>query len=304
MRLCAIVSATLRSRIPCRVGIVNTLRGRGLGAVVEAFGRSRPVLDGFRRIGAPLQRVACGSRRPGVNVEEIRSLEDLLDLQVIDSAIDHLLERRSGLPALADYKSAHRRLERLDGEIATTEETKRHLDLTESRVEGEMHLDEDKLVREERRLYAGGLSARDATHLRDEVEMLRKRISTREDEALALLEEQQALGATLAELGAQRERLRSEKAALEAAIGSEWKGIDAEIASLEAKKRAAVPLIEPGLLALYEEIRPTKEGVAAAPFADRTCGGCHLRHSAAEEVQVLKVHPPRCIHCRRILVPR
>lgn len=237
-------------------------------------------------------------------MEEIRSLEDLLDLQVIDSAIDHLLERRNALPQLADYKAAHRRLERLDADIAATEEAKRQLDLTEGRVEGEMQLDEDKLAREERRLYAGGLSARDATHLRDEVEMLRKRIGTREDEALALLEEQATLAATLADLREARERVASDKAALDATIGSEWKVIDGEIATLEARKRAAVPLIDPDLLALYEEIRPTKEGVAAAPFADRTCGGCHLRHSAAEEVQVLKLQPPRCIHCRRILVPR
>lgn len=237
-------------------------------------------------------------------MEEFRSLEDLLDLQVLDSAIDRLLEDRNGLPALHAYRSAHRRLEKVDAEIAAVTERKRELDLTEGRVEGEMKLDEDKLAREEQRLYAGGLGARDATHLRDEVEMLRRRVSTREDEALALIEQQQEAASTLAALATQREALIAEKGSLEAAIAEAWKGIDAEIAVHEAKKREIAPLIDPDLMALYEEIRPGKEGVAAAPLADRTCGGCHLRLSAAEEVQVKKAFPPRCIHCRRILVPR
>lgn len=237
-------------------------------------------------------------------MEEIRSLEDLLDLQAIDSAIDRLLDRRNALPALSAYRIAHRRLEKLDAEIAAGTAHKRDLDLAEGKVEGEMKLDEAKLAREEQRLYAGGLGARDATHLRDEVEMLRGRISTREDEALALIDQQQAAADALTEMTARREALAADKADLEAEIAVAWKEIDAEVAAHEAKKAAVVPLIDADLLALYDEIRPAKEGVAAAPLADGTCGGCHLRLSAAEEVQVMKSFPPRCIHCRRILVAR
>ena len=34
-------------------------------------------------------------------------LSDLLELQLLDSEIDRLLERRQSLPELADYKSVH-----------------------------------------------------------------------------------------------------------------------------------------------------------------------------------------------------
>ncbi len=237
-------------------------------------------------------------------MEEIRSLEDLLDLQSLDSNIDRLLDRRTHLPALAAFRAVHRHLERLDAEIAATESAKRDLDLAENKSEGEMKIDEVKVEREEQRLYAGGLTAKDTSHLRDEVQMLRDRISRREDETLALIEQQQASVAALDLLRTERLGVAADKERLEAEIATEWKTIDAEIARLEASKRETVPLIDPDLLLLYEEIRPLKEGVAAAALVDDICGGCHLRLSAAEQVQMNRSFPPRCLHCRRVLVAR
>lgn len=238
-------------------------------------------------------------------MEEMRSLEDLLELQSLDSAIDRLLDRRSHLPALTKFRTVHRRLEKLNADITTAEHTKRELDLAEGKAEGEMKLDEDKVRREEQRLFAGvGLTAKDLSHLRDEVAMLRDRISKREDEALLLIEQQQATAASLESLLAERTSVQAEKAGLEAEIAAEWKVMDDEIARLEARKRDTVPTIDPDLLGLYEEIRPIKEGVAAVALSDGTCGGCHLKLSAAEQIQVNRAYPPRCIHCRRILVTR
>ena len=39
-------------------------------------------------------------------MEDLRSLEDLLDLHQVDRQIDRLLERRSSLPELDLYKGA------------------------------------------------------------------------------------------------------------------------------------------------------------------------------------------------------
>ena len=237
-------------------------------------------------------------------MEDIRSLEDLLDLQSVDSEIDRLLDRRASLPELVAYRRAHLTVTHLDAAIAAATESVRTVDLAEDRTEGEMKLDEDKLAREERRLYAGGLSARDATNLRDEVEMLRRRISTREDEALALIEKRDAGQQDLDSLKAQRVETAAEKDRLDATIKEAWSAIDADIARLEARKTEIVPLIDPDLLSLYDEIRPSHEGVAVASLIDGVCGGCHLRLSAAEEIQALRAVPPRCHHCRRILAPR
>ena len=237
-------------------------------------------------------------------MEDIRSLEDLLDLQSVDSEIDRLIEQRGSLPILAEYRTANTRAKRLAAEIGSLSDRIRQVDLAEDKAEGEMKLDEVKLEREERRLYAGGLSARDAEHLRNEVAMLRSRISAREDEALALIDEREVMQGELDELERERSETTALEQSLEGDIQAEWGRLDDQIARLREKREGILPGIDPVLLELYDELRPSKDGVAAVPLVDGVCGGCHLTLSAAERSQALKGHPPRCVHCRRILAPR
>jgi predicted nucleic acid-binding Zn-ribbon protein len=237
-------------------------------------------------------------------MEDIRSLEDLLDLQAVDSEIDRLVEQRGSLSLLGEYRTANTLSKRLAADIAGRSSHLREVDLAEDKIEGEMRIDEEKLEREERRLYAGGLSARDAGHLRDEVAMLRTRVSTREDEALALIDQREALQAEIDALEERRRGVVETETRLEGEIQREWARIDESVSRLREKRSGIVPMIDPELVELYEEIRPSKEGVAAAALVDGVCGACHLRLSAAERSQALKGNPPRCVHCRRILSPR
>lgn len=235
-------------------------------------------------------------------MEDLKSLEDLLDLQVVDSDIDRLLDRRANLPELEAYRAAHEELAALDTRLEDLQQRRREVDLQSDKLSGELEIEEAKAEREEQRLYAGGLSARDATHLRDEVEMLRRRISEREDAVLALMEERDRLDAEIEEVTSEREAVSAEKDRIEEVVSEAWKEIDARLARLEEKKADIVPLVDEDLLALYERLRPTHEGVAVARLAEGVCGGCHLALSAAEQVQAGKSFPARCIHCNRILV--
>jgi predicted nucleic acid-binding Zn-ribbon protein len=235
-------------------------------------------------------------------VEELRSLEDLYDLQVVDLEIDRLLHRRQSLPELEERSRAQEQLSAVDARLEDAEKRRRQAELASDKAQGELDLAEDKMGREERRLYAGGIGARDAENLRREVEMLRRLVSEREDEILALLDTREQAEAEVAGLAAEREAALSEKDRLDALIGEQWRLIDADLARLEEKKRGIVPLIARDLLELYEELRPHKEGVAVGRLSEGVCGGCHLRLSAAEQVEVAREYPPRCMHCRRILV--
>jgi predicted nucleic acid-binding Zn-ribbon protein len=93
------------------------------------------------------------------------------------------------------------------------------------------------------------------------------------------------------------------KAELETAIREEWRVIDAEIAVKEHRKSEIVPLVDEELLGLYDDLRASREGAVVGHLTDGVCGVCHLKLSAAEEVQAKRQDPPRCIHCRAILVP-
>ena len=237
-------------------------------------------------------------------MEELRSLIDLLDLQQVDTEIDRLIEQRQNLPALEQYREADAALKALTAERDTAaellKETQRSLDKTS----GELEITKAKADTEEMRLYAGGLSARDADYLRREVEMLRNQVSAMEEEALVLMEAAETAENESTRLVAEVGDAEGAKGGLEAAIKSAWGSIDADIAAKEAKKADIVPLVDGEILELYTELRNSREGQpVVGVLNDGVCGACHLKLSAAEEYEALHEDPPRCIHCRAILVP-
>ncbi len=232
------------------------------------------------------------------------SLADLLDLQAVDAEIDRLLQERQDLPALTSFKHAHEAWQSLvDERTRIAAQAKQHeLDL--DKTSGELEIAENKLAAEQNRLYAGGLSARDADYMRREVEMLTRKNEAMEDEVLQLMELRDAAGERLEELDAQIEQAAKVKDGLEAQITEAWREIDARLARKEARKADIVPLIDVDLLDLYERLRKQKEdGWAVGRLADGTCGACHLRLTRAEQLEAQRSDPPRCIHCRAILVP-
>jgi predicted nucleic acid-binding Zn-ribbon protein len=235
-------------------------------------------------------------------MEELHSLADLLDLQEVDTQIDRLLHERESLPELQDYKKAHERAEALAAELAEAEERLRATALELDRTNGELEITEERLGSEQNRLYAGGMSARDADYLRREVEMLDRKVSEAEDLVLGLMDRRDKSESSVAELRAKVEQANAEKTSIEEAIKQAWKGIDAKLAVKEQRKAEIVPMVDEDLRDLYEQLRDKKEGVAVGALVDDMCGGCHLKLTAAEQLEAKRSDPPRCIHCRRILV--
>ncbi len=234
-------------------------------------------------------------------MEELRNLADLLDLQEVDLQIDRLLHERQSLPELDEYRTAHDTAEGLKQELVTAEAALRETSLELDKTEGELEITAERLDAEQNRLYAGGLSARDAEYLRREVEMLTRKRSEAEDHVLELMERREEDDATVADLRNQTDSAGVAKDNIESAIKEAWKGIDAQLSTKEVRKNAIVPLVDEDLLDLYEQLRGSKDGVAIGALIDNMCGGCHLKLTAAEVLDARRSDPPRCIHCRRIL---
>ena len=235
-------------------------------------------------------------------MKELLSLEDLLDLQVVDLEIDRLLNERQSLPELESYRIADTDATEIARQKAAADGALRKTDLELDRTSGELDLAEEKLATEQNRLYAGGLSARDATYLRQEVQMLERKNGDMEDVVLALLETRETQAQDAVDVAERLEVAKAEKARFEAFIQSSWSAIDARIAKKEARKSDIVPLITSDLIELYEDLREIKDGVAVARLAEDVCGGCHLRLTASEQLEMRQSEPQRCLHCRRILV--
>jgi len=237
-------------------------------------------------------------------MEPVRSLHDLLELQDVDSQIDRLIDQRQSLPELSDYRSAHDATVRLAGERDTTTDRLREIELAIDKTSGELEITQQKAGAEEMRLYAGGLSARDADYLRREVELLKAKIGTMEDEILELMESREEVEGDLARLNGELAVETEHKATLEAGIRESWRVIDAELAVKERRKTEIVPLVAEDLIVLYEDLRETADGRrAVGALSGGICGACHLMLSGAEEAEARRQDPPRCVHCRAILVP-
>jgi predicted nucleic acid-binding Zn-ribbon protein len=233
---------------------------------------------------------------------EIPALSDLLDVQDLDLEIDRLLARRAGLPELQRYKATQESIDELDGQIEASRGELRRLELETDKAEGELEVLENKLNETETRLFAGGMSARETEHMRLEVQGLKGQKGASEERVLGLLDQLDPARAEVASLEAQHRELIEEKTELESIITSEWRSIDAELARKEERKREALAPVPGDLVELYEKLRTTKEGVAIGRLEDDTCGGCHMRLSPTEVSEVSRSDPPRCVHCRRILV--
>ena len=236
-------------------------------------------------------------------MDDMKSLEDVYELQLLDSAIDHLLDERLKLPQLEQFKQVAGVIEQLKAQLSQQQAIADETRLGVQKSQGEMNLVEDKKTFEERRLYAGGMNAKDTQNLQLEIEMLDRQIDTFEEQILATLDVREQQDKEIASTQDQLNSAEAEYAKLEGDIALAWKAIDEEVAKDEAKKVAVVPRIDPEVLEVYEDMRARpREWPAVGRLEDDSCGACNLRLSNAEQNKVKSSFPPRCVHCRAILV--
>ena len=81
--------------------------------------------------------------------------------------------------------------------------------------------------------------------------------------------------------------------------------IDAELARIAAEREPVVAAVPADLLALYERLRASKNGVGVAELRARQCGGCMLSLDNADLADIgtkAEDEVVRCEQCQRILV--
>lgn len=233
---------------------------------------------------------------------EIPALADLLDLQEVDLQIDRLLERRQTLPELGEYRRANEARTAAEARRDDVSARFRQASLDLDKAEGELEILETRLDEAETRLFAGGMSGRETEHKRLEVTSLKGQQGALEERVLGLLDSREVLETELADADRAVQDLAATEKQLEEVIGAAWKEIDLELGRREARKAEIVPPIPKELLDLYETLRKTKQGVAVGRLDHGQCGGCHLALSSPEQTEAAEYDPPRCVHCRRILV--
>jgi predicted nucleic acid-binding Zn-ribbon protein len=174
----------------------------------------------------------------------------------------------------------------------------------QDKLEGEIGLADQKIAREEQRLFGGAVSnPKELGALQAEVQMLKRRKAEMEDSLLEVMVKKEDAAATLERLRGEHHAATAEAEQLAATVGRLTTEIDAELTEHSTKRTAVADPLPDDLLALYEKIRSSKNGVGAAALEGGTCQGCHTQ-LPNKEVERIRAEGglQRCENCRRILV--
>lgn len=227
-------------------------------------------------------------------VTDIRTLQEIDDeASSLRSALDEV-ERRFG--STEELDQARSRFAAAESELASVRKSQR-------RIEGEVEGFTARITPEEKRLYDGSVrNPKELTSIQHELELLKEQRSKLED---ALLEVMANLEAAEAEhAAAQKALVRAEarREADSANLGSEAKRLAVAIAAADAKRSAQQAKVLPRSLAVYEDVRNRRGGVAVARVAGGNCGGCRV--GIPEAVRKRAFNPDmlaQCPNCERIL---
>jgi len=214
--------------------------------------------------------------------------------------------QRARLPQIAELAALTSERARLDGERIRLETEVSDLATAQRKADADVEQVRARRIRDQQRLDSGTVgSVKDLENMQHEIVSLDRRITTLEDEELVVMEElenaESALAAVRGELVGLDERIAAATRARDEAAS----GLDAEQAGIVAERARLIEGVADDLRALYERLRTSMGGVAAAPLVQRRCEGCRLELNGAD-VRQIKATPPdevlRCPECNRILV--
>jgi predicted nucleic acid-binding Zn-ribbon protein len=230
----------------------------------------------------------------------------LLDLQALDSGIDRLTLRRRTLPESAAIEQLSGQLRDLAADLSSAESARDDTTRAQARLETDVENVRARAARDQSRLDSGAISsARELENLQAEIASLHRRRDTLEDELLELMEAAEEATTRARDLADQRDGAEAERTKLTRQRDAEWERIDAELVRERQARDVLAAELPSDLVALYERLRASSDGVGAARLYRHRCEGCHLELSGADLREVAEAPPTlvlRCEECRRILV--
>ena len=232
------------------------------------------------------------------------SLQRLLDLQTEDSAIARLEHQRAALPEAARLAELEEQLAELGSDLGIARQRFDDIQREVAKLEGEIELIDQKIAREEQRMFSGSVSnPKELSALQAEVESLKRKKSGIEDQELEAMEVREQAQGTIDSLTKEAETARAEATVLSAKVAELTQDIEAQLTQHRGARTEIAPSVPDKVLSLYEQLRDQKHGIGAAALVGGTCQGCHTK-LPAKEVERLRAEGglQRCDNCRRILV--
>jgi predicted nucleic acid-binding Zn-ribbon protein len=229
----------------------------------------------------------------------------LLDLQAVDTALNQLGHRRRTLPELATIADCDKRAAEVRAQLVDAETALADLAAEQRRLEADVDTVRLRADKDQARMAAAGVPAKEITGLQHEVASLARRQSVLEDELLELMENRENSDAQVTGLAASIDVINAERSIAESARDEVFAEIDGALAARRAERDELVAKLPADLLRLYDKVRESGGGVGAAMLRQRRCEGCRLELAGSElsTVRAAKAEDVlRCENCGRILV--
>ncbi len=226
----------------------------------------------------------------------------LYRLQQIDSQLDSV---RSALLVIERKLSDDAAMRAAQQAVADLEQ-KHQLEVKSLRAaENKSYDTRVKIELSEASLYGGKIrNPKELQDLQNEIASLKRLVSTLEDnelEAMMAVEESEA---NLARANAFLKETEGKQSEQNASLNGEKTKLSTQVERLESERTATLASIPTEDLALYEQLRKTRNGVAVVKISTRTCTACGTTLTAAlvQSVQTTE-QLVRCPSCGRILYP-
>ena len=229
----------------------------------------------------------------------------ILDIQKFDHQSSTLRNKAANLPELAEISSTTIKQNNVrDLRIAAETElsdVKREL----SRAEGDVEQIVTRIERDEKRLASGTGTPKELEQTQHELGTLGVRRSELEEVELEIMMRVDGINERIATLSAEENQLGLIIADLNIRKENALAAIHTELEGIESDRKSTTQSVSTELLALYEKIRESSNGIGAAALAGNQCKGCNLAVNTVELQRISGLAEDevvRCEECRCILV--
>ncbi|OFE15530.1 hypothetical protein BA895_22620 [Humibacillus sp. DSM 29435] len=229
----------------------------------------------------------------------------LLDLQAIDSRLDQIIYARAHLPHTQALAKARADLSSLETAIVNARTAADDVQGELGKSEQDVQLVRDRAARNQQRLDAGQGTPKDLQALQHELTSLARRQGDLEDIEIEVMERAESLAAKVTTLQQQHAELAESVDVLQRELDEALRTFDDEATQVASGRADIVAGVGDELVALYEKIRLSSGGLAAAEIKHRQCGGCRLELNNVD-LNRIRIAPEdevvRCEECRRIMI--
>jgi hypothetical protein len=224
----------------------------------------------------------------------------LYRLQQLDSQIDRLQARLRDIDrALGESEILNQAQNRFNQVEEMLNKERNAL----NKAEGDVQNQRIKIEQTEATLYGGKVkNPKELQDLQNEAASLKRYKTLLEDRQLEVMMQVEEVEALYALRQAELEEARQKHAQEHQELAIDKTNIEKEVTSLNSERLATAEGISQEEIALYNQIRQQRRGIAVAKVADRACSACgSILHATVLQAARTPNQITRCPNCGRIL---